>query len=139
MSRTLSPAEKRYSQLDREALAIIFGVKRFHQYLFGREFELKTDHKPLIYIYSAKKVIPTLASGHVQRWALALGAYRYSIQYCEGEDNVTADAMSRLPIETTPLDPPIPCEVIHLMEYLDASTTSAQIEIWIDHNPVCQK
>ena len=48
--------------------------------------------------------------------------------------------MSRLPIETTPLDPPIPCEVIHLMEYLDASpTTSAQIEIWIDHNPVLSK
>ena len=139
MSPTLSPAEKWYSQLGREFLAIIFGVKRFHQYLFGREFELKTDHKPLIYIFS-EKVIPTLASGHVQRWALALGAYRYSIQYCEGEDNVTADAMSRLPIETTPLDPPIPCEVIHLMEYLDASpTTSAQIETWTDHDPVLSK
>ena len=46
VSRTLSPAEKRYSQLDREVLAIIFGVKRFHQYLYGQEFELKTDHKP---------------------------------------------------------------------------------------------
>ena len=77
VSQTLSPAEKRYSQLDNEALVVIFGVKRFHQYLFGREFKLKTDHKQLIYIYSAKKVIPTLASGHVQRWALALGAYRY--------------------------------------------------------------
>ena len=82
---------------------------------------MKTDHKPLIYFFSEKKVILTLASGCVQRWALALEAYRYSIQYCEGEDNVTADAMSRLSIETTPLDPPIPCEVIHLMEYLDTS------------------
>ena len=79
MSPTLSPAEKWYSQLGREVLAIIFGVKRFHQYLFGREFELKTDHKPLIYFFSEKKVILTLASGRVQRCALALEAYRYSI------------------------------------------------------------
>ena len=101
---------------------------------------MKTDHKPLIYIFSEKKVIPTLASGHIQRWVLALGAYRYSFQYSEGEDNVTADAMSRLPIETAPLDPPIPCEVIHLMEYLNASpTTSAQIKTWTDHNPVLSK
>ena len=131
--------QKRYFQLGREALAIIFGVKRFHQYLFGREFELKTDHKWLIYFFS-EKVILTLASGCVQRWALALEAYRYSIQYCQWEDNVTADAVSRLPIETTPLDPPIPCEVIHLMEYLDASpTTSAQIETWTNHDPVLSK
>ena len=72
VSRTLSVTEKRYSQLDKEALAIIFGVRRYHQYLYGREFELKTDHKPLIYIFSAKKGIPTLASGRIQRWALIL-------------------------------------------------------------------
>ena len=130
--------QKRYYQLGRETLAIIFGVKRFHQYLFGREFELKTDHKPLIYFFSEKAIL-TLASGCVQRWAPALEAYHYSIQYCEGEDNVTEDAMSRLPIETTPLDPPIPCEVIHLMEYLDASpTTSAEIKTW-STTLYCQK
>ena len=56
VSRTLSVTERRYSQLDREALAIIFGVKRYHQYLYGREFELRTDHKPLIYIFSEKRV-----------------------------------------------------------------------------------
>ena len=139
VSRTLSPAEKRYSQLDREVLAVIFGVKRFHQYLYGQEFEWKTDHKPLIYFFS-EKGIETLASGRLQRWALALGAYCYSIHYCEGEDNVTTDAMSRLTIETTPLNPHIPSEVIHLMKYLDASpTTSAQIKTWTDHNPVLSK
>lgn len=80
-SRTLSEVEKRYSQLDREAIAIIFGVKRFHQYLYGGVFELKMDHKPLIHIFSEKKEIPVLSSGHIQKWALTLGACNYTIHY----------------------------------------------------------
>ena len=46
-SRTLNVVEKRYSQLDKEALVIQFGVKRFHQYIFGRKFSIVSDHKPL--------------------------------------------------------------------------------------------
>ena len=65
--RTLTDAEKRYSQLDIEAaLAIIFGVKKYYHYLYGRKFELKTDHKPLTYIFSETKAILTMASGRVQ-------------------------------------------------------------------------
>ena len=57
-SRTLSPTEKKYSQLDKEALPIIFGVKKFHQYIAGREFEIFTDHKPLVYLFRKHKGVP---------------------------------------------------------------------------------
>ena len=85
-------AEKKYLQLEKKALAIVFGVRKFHQYLNGRSFELKThhkpDHKPLTYIFNEKKGIPVLSSGRIQRWALTLGAYCCTITYKDGKSNV---------------------------------------------------
>ena len=96
-SRTLSTAEKNYAQIEREALAIIFGVRKFHQYLYGRAFTLFTDHKPLTSILGPKTGIPTLAAARMQRWALILSAYQYNIMYRNSKENANADAMSRLP------------------------------------------
>ena len=53
-SRSLSPAEKKYAHLDKEGLAIIFGVKKFHDYLFGQKFEIRSDHKPLQHIFDSQ-------------------------------------------------------------------------------------
>ena len=139
-SRTLTVAEKKYSQLEKEALAIVFGVRKFHQYLYGRLFELKTDHKPLTYIFNERKGIPVLSSGRIQRWALALGAYCYTITYKDGKSNVCADAMSRLPLQTSSSAPPKPADVIHLLEYLDSSpVTSVQVRLWTDRDPVLSR
>lgn len=65
-SRTLSSTEQKYSQLEKEALAIIFGVKKFHKFIFGREFVLVTDHKPLTTILHPHKGIPPLAAARIQ-------------------------------------------------------------------------
>ena len=97
-SRSLLPAEKNYARIDKEALSIIFGVKRFHSYLYGRKFTLITDHKPLLAILGPKSEIPTLAAARMQRWALILSAYHYEIQFRPTGEHGNADALSRLPL-----------------------------------------
>jgi hypothetical protein len=99
-SRSLGAAEKNYAQVEKEGLAIIFGVKKFHMYLFGRKdkFTLVTDHQPLVKIFGPKTNIPTLAAARMQRWALILAGYNYDIAFRKGIDNVTADMLSRFPV-----------------------------------------
>lgn len=96
-SRALNKAEKNYAQIDREALGIVFAVKTFHQYLYGRHFEIETDHKPLIFIFGDKKGIPQMAASRVQRWAVFLSGYDFSIKHIKGKDNCLADCLSRMP------------------------------------------
>ena len=136
-SRTLTPAERKYSQLDKEALAIVFGVKRFHQYLYGRQFVIISDHKPLMHIFNTSKAIPNMASARIQRWAITLSAYTYTINYKSGKEHANADAMSRLPL-TDPLpEVPDPPEMVLLMEHLASTPVSAQqIKRLTDRDPV---
>ena len=103
-SRTLSSTEKNYAQIEREALSLIFGVRKFHQYLYGRVFTLFTDHEPLTSILNPKAGIPTLAAARMQRWALILAGYQYNIVYRKAEENANADAMSRLPANPSESD-----------------------------------
>ena len=56
-SRTLTSAEKNYSQLEKEGLAIVFGVKKFHNYLFGRRFVIESDDQPLSYLFNETRGI----------------------------------------------------------------------------------
>ena len=99
-SRTLSSSEQNYSMIEKEALAIIFGVKQFHQYLFCRQFTLLPDHKPLTYILGLKHGIPVLAASRLQRWSIQLAAYTYDIEYRASQNHGNADALSRLPRKT---------------------------------------
>ncbi|KAG7295105.1 hypothetical protein JYU34_022039 [Plutella xylostella] len=95
-SRSLNPAERQYSQIQKEATAIIFGVRKYHQYLYGRSepFILRTDHKPLLSIFHPEKSIPEVSANRLQRYALFLSAYNYKIEYVNSASNC-ADYLSR--------------------------------------------
>ncbi|KAL5473475.1 hypothetical protein EMCRGX_G027964 [Ephydatia muelleri] len=101
-SRTLTTTEKKYSQIEREALGIVYGLKKFHQYLYGRKFTLITDHKPLVTIFGPTASLSIMAASRMQRWALILSGYYYTIQYKPTAQHGNADALSRLPQVTTP-------------------------------------
>jgi transposase InsO family protein len=91
-SRTLTPTQRGYSQLDKEALAIMFGLQRFHQYLYGRRFTIVTDHKPLLGLLGEHKGI--------QRWAIKLAGYDYVLEFRRTEQHGNCDSLSRLPIKS---------------------------------------
>ncbi|CAC5370948.1 Uncharacterized protein K02A2.6 [Mytilus coruscus] len=105
-SRTLTSAERNYSQIEREALAIIFGVTRFHQYLYGRKFTLITDNKPLSLLLGPKIGIPMLAASRIQRWAIQLSGYQYDVKCKSSSENANADGLSRLPLKETLCESP---------------------------------
>lgn len=98
-SRTLSKAEIGYSHLEKEALAVVFGIKRFHKYIFGREFTIYSDHLPLKGLLGHDKPIPASAAARMQRWMLLLAAYCYTWQYRKGQSVANADALSRIPLK----------------------------------------
>ncbi|UYV75353.1 K02A2.6-like [Cordylochernes scorpioides] len=97
-SWTLSEAEQNYSQIEKEALAIIYGVTKFHQFIYGRKFILITDHKPLVTILGSRSGIPTLSTSRLQRWALILSAYTYDIKFRRTQYHGNADLLSRFPV-----------------------------------------
>ncbi|XP_026441996.1 uncharacterized protein K02A2.6-like, partial [Papaver somniferum] len=104
-SRSLLPAERNYSQIEKEALAIIFAVTKFHRYIHGRYFTLQTDHKPLVTIFGSKKGLPTYTANRLLRWGTILLNYNFKIQYLSTHKIGHADGLSRLiPKATEPLE-----------------------------------
>ncbi|KAL5510827.1 hypothetical protein EMCRGX_G006433 [Ephydatia muelleri] len=118
-SRTLAPAEAKYSQIEKEGLAIVFGVKKFHQYLVGRSFTIYSDHKPLQYLFSETRPVPPMAS------------YKSN-----------ADAFSRLPLSESTAVVPVPGDTIFMLETLrtgDSPVTAAEIKSWTDKDPILSR
>ena len=124
-SRSLSKTEQRYSQTDREGLAVIAGVRRFHYYLAGRQFSIRTDHKPLLGMLGEDKPISPMASPRVTRWALLLSGYKYKLEYVPGSRQGHCDGLSRLPLPTGTSELPTPAETVHLMEFVNSTPVTA--------------
>lgn len=90
-SRTLNKSEINYSTTELECLAIVYGVKQFRPYLYGRKFVILTDHRPLSWLFNLKDPLSKLA-----RWRIQLEEYDYEIKYKPGVQNSNVDALSRM-------------------------------------------
>ena len=94
-SRSVLPAEKQYSQIEKEALGIILTVTKFHRYLHGRRLVLQTDHKPLI-IFGSKKGLLIYTANRILRWGTTLLNYNFKIEFPTSKNICYADSLSRL-------------------------------------------
>ena len=136
-SRSLAQSERNYAQIDREALAIISGMTKFHQYIWGRPVTIVTEHKPLLGLLGPSKAVPQMISPRMQRWALKLSAYEYDLVHRSGTTIPQVDALSRLPTGASPRDMPVPGDTIHIMQHLDMSPlTSCDIRRETRRDPV---
>ena len=125
-SRTLNDTELNYSVIEKELLAIVWATKYFRPYLYGRKFNIITDHKPLQWLFSLKD-----PNSKLYRWRTKLEEFDYSIIYKKGSSNTNADALSRIEIHAketdtaqnliTKCDNPTINDVNKLFEYITNS------------------
>ena len=138
-SRLLSKSEKNYSQIDKEALVLIYGVQKFHTYLYGWKFTLVTDHKPLTSILGPKKGVPSVATALLQRWALLLAAYHYNIEFRATSAHGNADALSRLPLPEEGSARPSETRLCNLRKIEALPVTSQEVRTATQRDPVLSK
>lgn len=111
-SRCLSKSEKRWAQIEKELAAIVFAFEKFHNFLYGFEVTVQTDHKPLIPIFS--KHLDNV-SARLQRMLLKLLKYKINVTYLPGKDMVIADTLSRSYIKDPVEDDPDMEYVVHAL------------------------
>ena len=103
-------------------------------------FKLQTDHKPLLTLFNESKAVSPQASGRIQRWALILASYEYTIVCRTTTQHANADAMSRLPLPDIPVQTPVSGELVLRVERLeDAPISVAQIATWTRRDPLLSR
>ena len=137
-SRALSKAEQNYAQIEREEVAVIFGVSKFHKYIYGREFTIITEHKPLLGLFKEDRAISPTGSARVQLWTLVLASYHYQlVENKSGSKISNAYGLSRLPTEDNVTPLPCPEEVVLSISALDLTpVTSKTVAFYTSRNPV---
>lgn len=107
-NRTLTQCERKYSQTEKEALALVWSVEHFNIFLFGKKFDLITDHKPLEVLFGPK----SKPCARIERWVLRLQSYTFTVIYKPGKTNI-ADPLSRLCISESVCEPKGDEEYVH--------------------------
>ena len=141
-SRTLNPAEKRYSQLEKEGLAIVSGIKKFHNSLHGRYFIIESDHRSLSFLFNEPKEFPRwhlLAYRDGQLHSLltiTLSAYNYIICYKKGKYCV----MQMLPCQVTTATDDTCTKLVNLVQHMSSTCASTlHIKDWTTKDPLLSK
>ena len=110
-------------------------MRKFHQYLYGLQFKMVTDHKPLLGLFAEDVALPVRAAGRVLRWAMLLSAYNYKLEYRPGDKNGNADGLSRLPMDAHMGEFSQPMSV-NMMELINASVTAEEIRTATQKEPL---
>ena len=143
ISRSMTPTERRYAQIEKEALAFTWACEHLSDYLVGLQFHIHTDHKPLVPLFSSKHLeeLPL----RVQRFRMRMMRFDFTISHVPGKDLTIADALSRAPVSTpTVVDDHLEKEttayVQLVMQHLPATEKRLQeIRECQERDPVCQK
>ena len=127
-SRSLTPTEMHYAVIEKEMLAVVFAMEKFHQYIYGKHVTVESDHKPLVSIQN--KAFHNCPA-RIQRFLLRLQKYDFEIKYVKGKDQVLADALSRAVAKESNVKTEIPVEemeaiVTQILSEIPA--TNAKIE-----------
>ncbi|KFD49840.1 hypothetical protein M513_09307 [Trichuris suis] len=138
-SRTMTPTERNYAQIDREALAIVSAVKKFHDYLYGHRFTIVTDHKPLLGLFAPSRATPQILSPRLLRWSQLLRAYDYELVYRPGNAISHADGLSRLPLPSTNIAVPPLLEVSFLEELPSPPLRASEIASMSARGPIISR
>ena len=144
ISRSMVEAERRYAQIEKEALALTWACERFQSYLIGMDFLIQTDHKPLISLLGSRALddLPP----RILRFRLRLLRFTYTIEHVPGKNLVTADALSRAPIQAPPtaeetqLEKDVGAYINQVVEHLPASEGRlAQIRVAQEADSICKR
>ena len=133
-SRVLKKAEHNYAQIEREGLSVVYYIKKLRQFVYGRKFTLVTDHKPLLGLIAEDKPFPSMTAAWLQRWAIVLSTYDYSLRCQSGSSIANVDCMSRLPLPS--IKSPVVENEVLMMELTLAPVTSTEVSKYTSHDPV---
>ena len=123
-SKALTETEQRYSNIEREALGVIWGLERFHYFIYGKSCTIHTDHKPLEMIFKKKL---SNCPARLQRFVLRALKYNVTVKYVKGAEVSIADALSRVSPQPAPPEGEFPQLDIHqITKNLPASPIKLQ-------------